>query len=238
VTLALLAPVLAGCGAFGVGTVQEPVADPGAKKVAADTTAGATSPAATPSAGPSTATPATRTTSAPVSRTATRTPVAARTTSRTTTKPPTSKKATPGKTTTSSGGGSSSSSAETEVLRLVNVERGKAGCKAVTSDSTLVKVARAHSRDMAEKDYFSHDGKDGRDPFKRMSDGGYRYSYAAENIAAGQGAAASVMKSWMNSSGHKANILNCKLTELGVGMWKDSGSTYGTYWTQDFGTPR
>ena len=75
-------------------------------------------------------------------------------------------------------------------------------------------------------------------PFERMSDAGYKYSWAAENIAAGQSDAAAVMDSWMNSAGHKKNILNCKLTELGVGMWKQPGSQYGVYWTQDFGTPR
>jgi uncharacterized protein YkwD len=124
------------------------------------------------------------------------------------------------------------------VLRLVNVERGKHGCDALRSNGTLTSVARAHSREMAQKRYFDHTSPDGRDPFQRMRDAGYRYSWAAENIAAGQGTPSSVMSSWMHSSGHRANILNCQLTELGVGMWKDADSPYQIYWTQDFGTPR
>jgi uncharacterized protein YkwD len=123
-------------------------------------------------------------------------------------------------------------------LRLVNVERGKHGCTALAADRTLTAVARAHSREMAEKAYFDHDSPDGKDPFARMRAAGYAYSWAAENIAAGQPTAAAVMSSWMKSRGHRANILNCKLTELGVGMWKDADSPYGIYWTQDFGTPR
>lgn len=137
----------------------------------------------------------------------------------------------------SSGSGSTSTKAEREVLRLVNVQREKAGCKPVREDSLLVKVARAHSKDMAVNNYFSHNSRNGRTPFERMSRAGYEYSYAAENIAAGQQTAAAVMRTWMNSEGHRKNILNCKLKELGVGMWKQSGSAYGIYWTQDFGTP-
>ncbi len=247
--LALLVPGLAGCGLLGT-TVQEPIPPrQNGKNLAAEASVVPTSDDGT-AGSPTTSTPAPGTTSRPAGTTSTTTAApktstttsrpASRTTTRTTARPA-SKKPTPARTTTAAGAGSgsASSSAEAEVLRLVNVERAKkSGCKPVTSDSTLVKVARAHSRDMAEKGYFSHDGKDGRDPFERMRDAGYRYSWAAENIAAGQGSAASVMKSWMNSSGHKANILNCKLTELGVGMWKDADSTYGIYWTQDFGTPR
>jgi uncharacterized protein YkwD len=197
----------------------------------------------------STAAPkASRTTSDGASREQVRTPAPTKssTTSKAAAKPSTStttkttKKPAPAtsKTTTAAGNGTTNNAAEAEVLRLVNVERAKAGCKAVTADATLTTVARAHSKDMAAKGYFSHDTPGGKDPFERMSDAGYKYSWAAENIAAGQGDAASVMGSWMNSKGHRENILNCKLTELGVGMWKQSGSQYGIYWTQDFGTPR
>jgi len=126
---------------------------------------------------------------------------------------------------------------ESEVLRLVNVERSGAGCGPVTADATLAKVARAHSKDMAVNKYFDHNSQDGRTPFDRMRAAGYAFSTAAENIAAGQQTASAVMESWMNSPGHRANILNCSLKELGVGRWKQSGSPYGIYWTQDFGTP-
>ncbi|NYI71749.1 uncharacterized protein YkwD [Naumannella cuiyingiana] len=122
---------------------------------------------------------------------------------------------------------------EREVLRLVNVERAKVGCPAVREHTTLATVARAHSVDMARYDYFSHTGRDGRSPFDRMRDAGYTGSVMAENIAAGQQTPAAVMKSWMNSSGHRANILNCRYRDLGVGVAR--GGSYGIYWTQNFG---
>ena len=124
------------------------------------------------------------------------------------------------------------------MLRLVNVERAKVGCKALTANATLASVAQAHSKDMAVNAYFDHNSQDGTTPFQRMTKAGYTYSLAAENIAAGQQTPAAVMDAWMHSAGHKANILNCGLTELGVGVWTLKGSPYGIYWTQDFGTPR
>jgi uncharacterized protein YkwD len=123
------------------------------------------------------------------------------------------------------------------VLRLANQERKAAGCPALKSNTTLVSVARAHSTDMAIKGYFDHASQDGRSPFQRMAAAGYAYSMAAENIAYGQPSAAAVMTAWMNSAGHRANILNCSLTELGVGAYRASASS-PIYWTQDFGTPR
>jgi uncharacterized YkwD family protein len=122
-----------------------------------------------------------------------------------------------------------------EVVRLTNVERAANGCGALSIDATLTKVAQAHSQDMADHDYFSHDSQDGRSPFDRMTAAGYSYSTAAENIAAGQATPADVVEGWMNSEGHRANILNCAYTEIGVGYAK--GGSYGTYWTQDFGKP-
>jgi uncharacterized protein YkwD len=124
---------------------------------------------------------------------------------------------------------------EGTVLTLVNQERAKAGCARLTRDSSLAKAARAHSADMAARDYFSHTTPEGVTFGKRITNAGYRFSRAAENIAAGQSSPASVMDAWMNSSGHRANILNCNLTNLGVGVIY---STRGRpYWTQDFGTP-
>lgn len=124
---------------------------------------------------------------------------------------------------------------QSQVVKLTNKERAKGGCKALKSNSALKSAAQKHSADMAKKDYFSHTGKDGRSPFDRMTDAGYAYAAAAENIAAGQRTPADVVKGWMNSAGHKANILNCTYTEIGVGYAK--GGSYGTYWTQDFGKP-
>jgi uncharacterized protein YkwD len=122
-----------------------------------------------------------------------------------------------------------------QVLTLTNAERAKAGCKALKINSKLTSAAQGHSADMAAKNYFSHDSQDGRSPFDRMKDAGYSFSAAAENIAMGQQTPADVMTAWMNSAGHKANILNCTYTQLGVGYaLSNSGSPY---WTQDFGKP-
>jgi uncharacterized protein YkwD len=123
----------------------------------------------------------------------------------------------------------------TEVLRLTNEQRAANGCRPLAGDATLTAVAQAHSADMAAHDYFSHDSLSGQSPFDRMDAAGYRYTAAAENIAAGQPTPASVVTAWMNSAGHRANILNCDYREIGIGY--ATGGSYGTYWTQDFGTP-
>jgi uncharacterized protein YkwD len=126
---------------------------------------------------------------------------------------------------------------EAEVVRLVNVQRVAAGCKPVVVDPTLVRLARAHSDDMAGRAGFRHNGSDGRTPFQRMTAAGYDYSVAAENIAAGQPNAASVMTEWLASPGHRANIVDCRFSEIGVGVVNRPGTTYVVYWTQEFGTP-
>ncbi|MCA2216733.1 CAP domain-containing protein [Jidongwangia harbinensis] len=124
---------------------------------------------------------------------------------------------------------------EAEVLSLVNRERTSAGCPAVTSDDRLVAAARAHSADMATRNYFSHTTPDGVPFATRITRAGYRWSGAGENIAQAQRTPAAVMASWMNSSGHKANILNCDFTNLGVGVAADADGTL--FWTQDFARP-
>ena len=120
-----------------------------------------------------------------------------------------------------------------QVLSLVNAERDKAGCRAVRTSSALQRAAQGHSADMAAKDYFSHTSKDGRTFADRIRAAGYTGGTIGENIAAGQASASAVMRSWMGSAGHKANILNCRFTALGVGYAR--GGSYGYYWTQDFG---
>lgn len=121
-----------------------------------------------------------------------------------------------------------------EVLRLVNVERGKAGCRALTVDSRLAAAASSHSADMAANDYFSHTGRNGSSVSQRVEAAGYRWSGVGENIAKGQPTPAAVMTAWMNSSGHRANILNCNFRNIGIGLAYDGRSPV---WTQDFGTP-
>ncbi|UWZ35081.1 hypothetical protein Drose_28540 [Dactylosporangium roseum] len=126
-------------------------------------------------------------------------------------------------------------SSEAQVLAIANNERAKAGCRPLAANTRLATAARKHSADMAARDYFSHDTPEGVDFATRISDEGYRWSGAAENIAKGQHTPEEVMKAWMNSAGHRANILNCDLEELGVGL-AYQGRT--AIWTQDFGTPR
>jgi len=123
---------------------------------------------------------------------------------------------------------------ENEVLALTNVERAKAGCAALKLNANLRTAARNHSSDMARNNYFSHTGLNGSDPGTRMKKAGYDTSRGwAENIAAGYRTPAAVMQGWMNSAGHRANILNCGLKTLGVGAARvGSGQIY---WTQDFG---
>ena len=123
-------------------------------------------------------------------------------------------------------------SPELEVLALVNAERTAAGCSAVSWDEALANVARVHSADMAARDFFDHTNPDGLGPFDRAAAAGVTAN--AENIAAGQQTAADVMASWMSSPGHRANILNCGLTRLGVGV--GYGGSYGITWTQLFGS--
>ncbi|TVL91573.1 sigma-70 family RNA polymerase sigma factor [Streptomyces sp. SAJ15] len=119
-----------------------------------------------------------------------------------------------------------------QVLELVNVERATAGCSPVRRNDLLVTAAQRHSDDMAARDYFDHTSPDGSDPGDRITAAGYRWRTYGENIAAGQQTAQSVMDSWMNSPGHRQNILNCDVTEMGVGVNLDSG---GPIWTQVFG---
>jgi len=126
---------------------------------------------------------------------------------------------------------------EGQVLDLVNVERAKVGCQPVTADSRLAAAARGHSVDMATRDYFDHDTPDGVKFGTRITNAGYAWSTAGENIAAGQSTPAEVMKSWMNSPGHRANILNCAYRNLGVGLAYSTTASYRTYWTQDFAAP-
>ncbi|GAA1400687.1 hypothetical protein GCM10009613_57870 [Pseudonocardia kongjuensis] len=113
------------------------------------------------------------------------------------------------------------------VVELTNVERAAAGCSALRVDPRINAAAQGHSEDMAANGYFSHDSRDGRDFADRMTAAGYP-SPGAENIAAGQPDAATVVADWMASPGHRKNILDCSLSTIGVGL-------AGGYWTQNFG---
>jgi len=123
-------------------------------------------------------------------------------------------------------------SIEQQVVNLVNAERAKAGLKPLKADWELARVARFKSEDMRDNRYFDHNSPIYGTPFQMMKSFGINYRSAGENIAAGQTTAESVMKSWMNSPGHKKNILSPSFTHIGVGYAK--GGSYGHYWTQQF----
>ncbi|MBV1848892.1 sigma-70 family RNA polymerase sigma factor [Catellatospora tritici] len=121
---------------------------------------------------------------------------------------------------------------EEQILALVNTERKKVGCGPVHADARLAKAARLHSEDMAKRAYFSHDTPEGVSPWDRAKAQGYTQP-SAENIAAGNSTAKATMQQWMNSKGHRANILNCSSKAMGVG--RATGGPYRYYWTQMFG---
>lgn len=124
---------------------------------------------------------------------------------------------------------SASSSYVTEVIRLVNVERAKEGLSALTENTALSQVAQLKSQDMCDNKYFSHTSPTYGSPFDMMKKYGITYKTAGENIAMGYKTPAAVVEGWMNSSGHRANILSSSFTQIGVGYVQS-----GNYWTQMF----
>jgi len=118
---------------------------------------------------------------------------------------------------------------EEQVAQLVNTERQKNGLKPLTLSAKLSNVARVKSQDMHDKNYFSHTSPTYGSPFDMMKSFGITYRAAGENIAMGYRSPEAVMNGWMNSSGHRANILNANYTQIGVGYVAD-----GNYWTQEF----
>ena len=118
---------------------------------------------------------------------------------------------------------------EQDVIKLVNVERANAGLSPLSYDWELGRVAQYKSQDMHDQKYFSHTSPVYGTPFTMMKNFGISYKSAGENIAQGQTTAKAVVSAWMNSEGHRANILNKNYTHIGVGYVKD-----GNYWTQMF----
>lgn len=122
---------------------------------------------------------------------------------------------------------------EWAVVDLINAERAFLGLSAVGLDDRLSSLADQHSADMALNDCFQHDSCNGTSWSDRMLSG-YPAAGIGEIIAAGYGDAASVVQAWMESPGHKAQILTAGFQALGVGLIR--GGSYGTYWTVDFGS--
>ncbi len=187
--------------------IQSPTAEPTYQPTAAPTAVPTTEPTAAPTTEP-TAAPTTAPTTEPTAS-PTATPTAAPTAAT-----------------------SSESAMEQEVLALVNEVRAENGLSALTWAEDIAEIARAHSADMINRSFFSHTNPDGESPFDRLKSNGISYNAAAENIAYGQRTAEAVMESWMNSSGHRANILNKNVKEIGIGAVKNSQGT--VYWTQMF----
>ncbi|MFI5640277.1 CAP domain-containing protein [Streptomyces goshikiensis] len=138
---------------------------------------------------------------------------------------------TPAPSTATPATGDGHSAEEAAVVTLVNQERAQAGCGPVRANPPLATLASAFSKDMAVRGFFDHTDPDGNTPWARAQNAGIG-GLGGENIARGQGDAEAVMKAWMNSPGHKANILNCEFRTLGVGAYFADG---GPWWTQDFG---
>ncbi len=126
-------------------------------------------------------------------------------------------------------------SQEMDVINLVNNERLIEGLHIYSADDRLTDAARGHSEDMAINNYFSHTSLDGRVFYQRITDAGYVWNQCGENIAAGYSTPQAVVNGWMNSPGHRANILHTSFCDIGVGYAYEEGSTYNHYWTQDFG---
>ena len=118
---------------------------------------------------------------------------------------------------------------EQQVVELTNQERAKNGLPALKLDTELSKVARDKSKDMQTKNYFSHTSPTYGSPFDMMKAYGISYKSAGENIAMGQRSPQEVVQAWMNSQGHRENIMNANFTHIGVGH-----VTTGNYWTQMF----
>ena len=121
------------------------------------------------------------------------------------------------------------------MVNLVNQERAKAGLSPLTVNTKLSQVAELKAEDLRDKNYFSHTSPTYGSPFDMMKQFGISYKSAGENIAKGQKSPQSVMNGWMNSTGHRENILSSKYTEIGVGYVTDSNGN--TYWVQMFIRP-
>ena len=136
-------------------------------------------------------------------------------------------------------------SLEQQVLELINEQRAEAGCDPLVMQSQLNAAAQGHANAMAVKNFFGHSGKNGSKFSTRIKAQGYRGRKYAENIAAGYASPEKVVSIWMNSSGHRVNIVNCAYTETGIALAYQEddaplpGSDYPMryYWVQDFARP-
>ena len=249
-TLRVKVTLQAGTNTLSFGNPSGGAPDLDKLVVATDGTPPAPIPTATITGPPITVEPTAAPTATPIP---TGEPTAAPTTSPTTSAPtpgPTTPPGTPGPTATArpttppppvpttaptTAPPSGNAALEAAVVDLVNARRAEAGCPAVSAHDQLTAAARGHSADMAARNYFSHTTPEGVQFGTRIRNAGYRFASAGENIAKGQRNPAEVMNGWMNSAGHRANILNCDFKHLGVGVAADSNGSL--VWTQNFASP-
>lgn len=123
---------------------------------------------------------------------------------------------------------------ERELVELINAERQRAGRDALTIDARLMDAAAAHSIDMAGSGVFSHQGSASNGPEERVQDAGYRWRYIAENIGCGQDSPRRIVESWMQSRGHRENLLSDEARDVGVGLATRKDSRCGIFWTAVF----
>ncbi|HEY1387247.1 MAG TPA: CAP domain-containing protein [Ktedonobacterales bacterium] len=126
-------------------------------------------------------------------------------------------------------------------LARTNAYRRQFNCPPLRENAQLDQAAFAHSQDMAVHNYFDHNSPSGQTPWDRIHAAGYQFSMAAENIAAGYPTPEAVIDAFFNETppndGHRRNLLNCALRDVGFAYYYQPGSKYGSYWTQDFATP-
>jgi uncharacterized protein YkwD len=127
-------------------------------------------------------------------------------------------------------------SMQQQALDLVNRSRRRGGCGPLTVDRRLIQAANRHASDMARRGYFAHESPNGERAGERVEDQGYEWSRYGENIARGQDSVAQVINGWMHSPEHRENIMDCELTQVGLGLAFANDRT--AYWVQDFATPQ
>lgn len=124
-----------------------------------------------------------------------------------------------------------------EAISLINIEREKLGCPDVGTNPLLDQTALGHSTDMALRNYYSHTSPEGVDFSKRIQDAGYFYARAGEVLFKGPQTPEEAVNGWMGSQGHRDILMNCDLTEIGMGLWSDPASDNALYWTGVVGRP-
>lgn len=125
-----------------------------------------------------------------------------------------------------------------EVFLRVNQVRQSAGLHPLARNRALDLAAQVHAEDMARNNFMSHRGSNGSSPAARIRAAGYPWITWAENVAVGYATPAAVMNAWMNSPGHRRNLLSASVREIGIGVVRGSGTRWGTFWCQTFGTRR